>query len=41
MPAASTADMLSHTCGRLVDNSADDPGEGALTGTDGVHRLWI
>ena len=39
--AATTADMLSHNCGRPVDNRADNTVESTLTGTDGVHGLWI
>ena len=39
--ALTTADVLSHNCGRPVDNGVGATAEGALTGTDGIHRLWI
>jgi hypothetical protein len=36
-----TPTALSHNCGRLVDNGPDDSSDCTLTGTDGIHRLWI
>ena len=39
--ATTTADRLSHNCGRPVDNRLGNTAESTLTGTDDVHCLWI
>ena len=33
--------QLSHNCGRPVDKALDAVSKCTVTGTDGIHRLWI